>query len=135
VGADINTALSSSYRRVSGHISAGGQYHFYMEAQAAVACMVDGDNVTVTTGSQMPSLYQAQIATVLGLPLNKVIVKCPRTGGAFGGKITRGIPVSCAAAVAAVKLGRPVRVFNSRTADMAQQGSFFVLVFVISSCF
>lgn len=72
VGADIDQALQNSARRVSGHISAGGQYHFYMETQAAVACSVDGDNITVTCGSQYPTLYQSQIATVLGVPLNKV---------------------------------------------------------------
>ena len=53
--------------------------------------------------------------------LVQVVVKCPRAGGAFGGKIFRGVPVSCAAAVAAKALGRPVRIFNTRTADMAQQ--------------
>lgn len=50
----------------------------------------------------------------------QVIVKCPRAGGAFGGKITRGMPLSCAAALASTKLNRPVRIFNTRTADMAQ---------------
>jgi xanthine dehydrogenase large subunit len=72
VGEDIDTALANSYRRVAGHISAGGQYHFYMEAQTAVACSVDGDNITVTCGAQYASAYQATIATVLGVPLNKV---------------------------------------------------------------
>lgn len=72
MGADIDTALQSSYRRVSGHIAAGGQYHFYMEAQTAIACRVDGDNIVVTCGSQYASAYQASIATVLGVPLNKV---------------------------------------------------------------
>lgn len=74
MGQDITSALNSSYRRVSGHISAGGQYHFYMETQTAVACSVDGDNITVTCGSQYPSAYQATIATVLGVPLNKVSI-------------------------------------------------------------
>lgn len=54
----------------------------------------------------------------------QVVIKCPRTGGAFGGKIFRGIPVSCAAALACAKLGRPVRIFNTRTADMAQQSEY-----------
>ena len=59
-------------------------------------------------------------------PYKQVVVKCPRTGGAFGGKIFRGVPVSCAAALAATKLGRPVRIFNTRTADMAQQSKCVV---------
>jgi CO/xanthine dehydrogenase Mo-binding subunit len=56
-----------------------------------------------------------------------VVVKNPRTGGAFGGKIFRGIPVSCAAALACSKLGRPVRIFNTRTADMAQQSKCYCI--------
>jgi xanthine dehydrogenase molybdopterin-binding subunit B len=72
VGTDIQTALDGSYRTVRGHIAAGGQYHFYMEAMTAVACSTDGDNITVTCGSQYASAYQANIATVLGVPLNKV---------------------------------------------------------------
>ncbi len=48
-------------------------------------------------------------------------MKCPRAGGAFGGKITRGMAVSGAAALCAFKLGKPVRIFNTRTADMNMQ--------------
>ena len=72
VGNDIGQSLHTSTYRARGHISAGGQYHFYMETQTATACSVDGDNIEVTCGSQYPTLYQGQIATILGVPLNKV---------------------------------------------------------------
>lgn len=74
VGNDIGQSLHTSTYRARGHISAGGQYHFYMETQTATACNVDGDNIEVTCGSQYPTLYQGQIATILGVPLNKVSV-------------------------------------------------------------
>lgn len=117
------SAMTASYRRVKGHIAAGGQYHFYMEAQTAIATVVDGDCVDITCGTQYPSGYQANVAQVLGIPQNKVVVKCPRVGGAFGGKITHGMPAACASALAASKLGRSVRLFNTRTADMAMSGA------------
>lgn len=60
-----------------------------------------------------------------------MIVKCPRAGGAFGGKITRGMPLSCAAALCSTKLNRPVRIFNTRTADMAQHSKCFFIFFLL----
>lgn len=119
---DPDTAMSQSTYTVSGRISAAGQYHFYMEAQAATATVEDGDAVNVVCGTQDPSGYQAQISAMLGVQQNKVVVNSPRAGGAFGGKITSGIPVSAAAALCASKLRRSVRIFNTRTADMNMQG-------------
>lgn len=55
-----------------------------------------------------------------------MLVKCPRAGGAFGGKITRGLSVSSAAALCAMKLGKPVRIFNLRTADMNMQSEMYL---------
>ena len=83
----------------AGHIAAGGQNHFYMETQCAIASIEDGENYTVTCGTQDPSTYQAKIAAVLGVPQNRVIVKCARTGGGFGGKLTGGITNAAVAAL------------------------------------
>lgn len=110
--------MAKAARRVKGHIDAGGQSHFYMEAQTAFTKLVDGDNFEVVCGTQDPSGYQGYISKVLGLSSNKVAVKCPRTGGGFGGKLTRGQSVACASALASYKLSRPVRIFNTRTQDM-----------------
>jgi len=118
---NADKAMSTASHISSGRVSAGGQYHFYMEAQSAVASIEDdGQCVTVICGTQNPASYQSYIASLLNLPNNKVIVKCPRTGGGFGGKISGGMPISGAAAICASKLGRSVRIFNTRTADMEQ---------------
>ena len=50
----------------------------------------------------------------------EVTVICRRIGGAFGGKASRSMPVAAAAAVAAVKLGRPVRLVLNRNEDFRQ---------------
>jgi xanthine dehydrogenase molybdopterin-binding subunit B len=110
--------MAGAARRVKGHIDAGGQSHFYMEAQTAFAKQIDGENFEVVCGTQDPTGYQGYISKMLGISANKVAVKCPRTGGAFGGKLTRGQSVASASALASSKLSRPVRIFNSRTQDM-----------------
>lgn len=45
-----------------------------------------------------------------------------RMGGGFGGKETRSIFVSCAAAVAARKFNRPIRLALDRDDDMLMTG-------------
>lgn len=50
----------------------------------------------------------------------QVTVVCRRIGGAFGGKASRALPVAAAAAVAAVSLGRPVRLVLNRNEDFRQ---------------
>lgn len=115
--------VNGGYRKVRGHINAGGQTHFYMEAQVATATILDGSSITVVCGTQDPTKYQGCIAATLGVPVNKVVVECPRVGGAFGGKLSRGITNAVAAALCATKVGRSVRIFNTRTADSVMIGS------------
>lgn len=124
---DAKTAICQATYRARGRVSAGGQYHFYMEAQTANAQIIDGSVVKVICGTQDPTNFQTQIANVLGLPANKVVVQCQRAGGGFGGKLTGGLFVSSAAALCAKKLHRPVRIFNSRAWDMTMQGKVVFL--------
>ncbi len=58
------------------------------------------------------------MASVLGVPANRVVSKTKRLGGGFGGKETRGIFLHCAAAVPAYHLRRPVRITLDRDEDM-----------------
>ena len=90
-----------------------------METQSAIARPQDGQFIEVVCGTQAPAAYQASIAAVLGVSCGKVDVSCARTGGGFGGKLSRGTVVAASAALAATKLGAPVKIANTRTADMA----------------
>lgn len=56
------------------------------------------------------------------VPANKVVVRVKRLGGGFGGKETRSVVLSCAVAVAAKKLKRPVRCMLTREEDMVTSG-------------
>ena len=71
---------------------------------------------------QAATAYQHDIARSLGLPSHKVVCHVKRVGGAFGGKETRFIPITAAAAVAAREIGRPVRIALERQEDMVITG-------------
>lgn len=51
---------------------------------------------------------QEVVCQALGLPLHKVVVRCRRLGGGFGGKATLSKRTAVAAAVGAVLTGRQV---------------------------
>lgn len=119
---DVATAFATSPYRAKGRLTAAGQCHFYMETQAAIATWENGDTVRITCGSQDISMCQSNVAAVLGLHSNQVVIQCQRAGGGFGGKITGGITNASAAALCSQKLNRTVRIFNTRTADMNMIG-------------
>jgi xanthine dehydrogenase/oxidase len=57
---------------------------------------------------------QAVVASVLGMPANRVTVRVKRMGGGFGGKESRSIPLAAVTAVCARKVGKPVRIMLDR---------------------
>ena len=85
---------------------------------------------------QAATAYQHDIARSLGLPSHKVVCHVKRVGGAFGGKETRFIPVTAAAAVAAREINHPVRIALDRHEDMAITGHRhpFFIKYKVSCC-
>ena len=81
----------------------------------------DGD-VLIYCSTQHPSEVQHNIAHVLGRPANAVTVECRRMGGGFGGKETQASQWAAIAALAAVKLQRPVKCRLDRDDDMIATG-------------
>lgn len=121
-GEDIDTVLAKCDHVVSGEIEVGGQDHFYLETQVSHVEPGENKEVVIHASTQNPSETQSIVAEVLGIPSNMVVCKSKRMGGGFGGKETRSIFVSAAAAVAAKKLQRPVRIVLDRDEDMLISG-------------
>ncbi|HVH45341.1 MAG TPA: xanthine dehydrogenase molybdopterin binding subunit [Labilithrix sp.] len=119
---DCDDALAKSAHRFSGEIEIGGQEHFYLESHACWAEPGEDGEVFVSSSTQHPSEVQAVVAHVLDLPRNKVTVMSPRMGGGFGGKETQGNTWAAFAALAASKVGKPVRVMLDRDLDMMLTG-------------
>ena len=109
-----DAALASCRHRLSGELFINGQEHFYLETQAALAWVDEGDSLFVQSSTQHPAETQEIVARVLGVPRNQVVVQCLRMGGAFGGKEMQANAWAAVAALGAVKLGRPVRVRLTR---------------------
>jgi len=89
--------------------------HCFLEPEAGVAT-IDGDEITVYVGSQIPFADRCQIAASLAIPEEKVRVIQTRVGGAFGGK--EDISVQIHAALLAQATGRPVKLVWSRQESM-----------------
>ena len=107
---------------VEGQVDSGGQEHFYMETQAAMAVPVEGRGIKVYSSTQSPTGVQRIVARVLGLPMHKVEVDVRRLGGAFGGKEDQATPWACLAALAAFHLKKPVKLVLNRHEDMKMTG-------------
>ncbi len=119
---DLEAALHAAAVRVSGELEIGGQEHFYLETQAAIAWIDPSGGVGVQSSTQHPAETQAGVARVLGVAQHEVVVECLRMGGAFGGKESQATPFAAVAALGAWKTRRPVRVRLPRHLDMTLTG-------------
>ncbi|QSR84350.1 xanthine dehydrogenase molybdopterin binding subunit [Methylacidimicrobium sp. B4] len=119
---EFPTAWERSPFQVRGSLWMGGQEHFSLETQAALAWMDANGGVFVRSSTQHPSQTQEVVARVLGLPRHRITVECPRMGGAFGGKEVQAAPYAAIAALGCLKAGRPVLVRLPRSLDMILTG-------------
>jgi len=116
---DVDTALKAPDAVVvEGEIRLGGQEHFYLETCSAHVVPGENDELTIYTSTQTPMKTQKFAASACGIPYSKVVCRMKRMGGGFGGKETRTVIISSAAALAAHRLRRPVRINLDRDVDM-----------------
>lgn len=107
---------------IKGTQRTGAQAHFYFETQAALAIPGEMDRMALYSSTQHLASCQLAVAQALNLPASKVEVKATRVGGGYGGKEIRPPKIAAAAAVAACKLNRPVRLALDRNTDMIMIG-------------
>ena len=77
----------------------------------------DGDTLTIWCSHQMPHRLRRELATCLGVDPEKLRIRVPDVGGAFGQKGQLNAEYVVIAA-AALKLGRPVRWIQSRRENL-----------------
>jgi xanthine dehydrogenase large subunit len=119
---DAEAALSRAPHRLDGVFECGGQDHFYLESQAALAIPGEFDTITIHSSTQNPSEVQEVVAHVLHLQINQVTVETRRMGGAFGGKECQATHPAALAALVAHKTKRPARLVYTKDDDMIITG-------------
>ncbi|HXG52113.1 MAG TPA: xanthine dehydrogenase family protein molybdopterin-binding subunit [candidate division Zixibacteria bacterium] len=84
--------------------------HFSMEPHATVA-HVEGDRITLWTGTQEPFTLREHLAEIFHLPLNRIRIIVPYVGGGYGGKLA--VKTEPLAAALSWKARRPVRLVHT----------------------
>lgn len=109
---DLAHAMAEAAHNVDVVISTEGHASAAIEPHAALAQWDDGE-LTVHASLQMLKFNRAELADSLGLDEKQVRLLSPYVGGGFGSKLGVSQEV-VAASLAAMHLGRPVRVVMSR---------------------
>src|ERR671916_102877 len=119
---DPLTAIAAAPRRLEGHLRIGGQEHFYLEGQIALAIPGEDGDLHVHSSTQHPSEVQHVVARVLGIPDAYVTCEIRRMGGGFGGKESQATQWAAIAALAAKVTGRPCKLRLDRDDDFILTG-------------
>ena len=119
---DALAAMAKAPHRFKDSLSVGGQEQFYLEGQISYAIPLEDDGLLVHCSTQHPSEMQHLVAHALGLASHQVQVQCRRMGGGFGGKESQSALFACVAALAASKLGVPVKLRLDRDDDFMATG-------------
>jgi len=119
---DIAAALAESPRRFGESFRIGGQEHFYLEGQVALAVPQEGGEMLVYSSTQHPSEVQHCVAKMLAIPNAAVVCECRRMGGGFGGKESQAAQWAALAALAARVTGRAAKMRLDRDDDMIMTG-------------
>lgn len=119
---DALAELAAATHRLTGTLEMGGQEHFYLEGQAALATPGEQGRIHILSSTQHPSEIQHLTAKLLCRSHADVTVEVRRMGGAFGGKETQAAAFALACALVAAKTGRPAKFRADRDDDMKATG-------------
>lgn len=110
---DVDTALASAPVTLDATYTTPMIHHNPVEAHAAVAVWTD-DGLTLYCSSQGVTMSRQLVASVLGLPPERVRAISPHVGGAFGSKLFVHSYAVLAAMAAQLVPGRPVKFTLTR---------------------
>jgi xanthine dehydrogenase YagR molybdenum-binding subunit len=108
---DINAVMASAAACVDQVYSTPNQVHAAMEPHASIAAWEDG-KLTLYSSLQILGAAKAVLAAALKIEPANVRIISPYIGGGFGSKLLG--PEAIMAAIAAERLGRPVKIAMAR---------------------
>ncbi|XP_008831523.1 aldehyde oxidase 4 isoform X2 [Nannospalax galili] len=116
---NVEHAFENVDQIIEGEVHVEGQEHFYMETQTILAIpKAEDKEMVLHLGTQFPTHVQEYVAAALKVPRSRIACHMRRTGGAFGGKVTKPALLGAVSAVAANKTGHPIRFILERGDDM-----------------
>ncbi|WP_260598107.1 xanthine dehydrogenase family protein molybdopterin-binding subunit [Sphingomonas endolithica] len=108
---DIDAAMADAAASIDQVYTTPHQVHAAMEPHASIASW-QGDQLTVHSSLQILKVAKQVLAKSLGVAADQVRLLSPYVGGGFGGKMLG--PDAVLAAIAAQKIGRPVKIAMAR---------------------
>ena len=87
VNGDVDAAFAASAAVVRGRFHTPWVHQGYLETQTATAWFDVDDELVVSTSTQAPFMTRDEVASLFGLPVDRVRVRCAPLGGGFGGKM------------------------------------------------
>jgi CO/xanthine dehydrogenase Mo-binding subunit len=117
---DIQAGFEQADVIVEGEYRTPVQEHAYLQPEAGLAYIDEDGHITVKAAGQWTHTDREQIAHALGLPDENVRIVYPAIGGAFGGR--EDMSVQIVLALAAQRLGHPVRIIWSRQESIIGHG-------------
>ncbi len=115
-------AIAEAAHRLQGSLRIGGQDHFYLESQIAIAHPGEQGDMLVFSSTQNPSEIQHLVARALGVADHCITCETRRMGGGFGGKESQAAIPAAISALLAARTKRPVKLRLDRDDDMVLTG-------------
>jgi len=119
---DSRAAIDAARHRLAGRTRVGGQDHFYLEGQVAMAVPREDGDLLAYSSTQHPGEVQMLVARAVGREAKDVVVECRRMGGGFGGKESQPALIACIAGLMAQHTGQPCKLRLDRDDDMLMTG-------------
>ena len=113
---DVESALSSASAKIDAFYELPILSHNTMETMSCLAEPLPNGGLRITSPSQFPTGPVDAIHKVLGIPKEKIELKMPRLGGAFGRRWENDFVLDASAIALRVKA--PVLLFTPRDEDM-----------------
>ena len=108
---DIEVAMAEAAASIDQVYATPNQVHAAMEPHASIAVW-EGDRLTLYSSLQILNASKKILAGAIGIDPANVRIVSPYIGGGFGGKMLG--PEAVMAAIAAQRIGRPVKIAMSR---------------------
>jgi CO/xanthine dehydrogenase Mo-binding subunit len=113
---NAHAALASADLVLEDEFSTSWQEHAFLQPEAGIAYIDDQGRLVVETAGQWLHEDRRQIAQMLKLPEDQVVIRYAAIGGAFGGR--EDLSIQHLLALATWKLGRPTTLTWSREESM-----------------